>query len=46
MSLLGQSMMEIDSMPRPSKEMQVLVTLEPEGGMPHPTGEVYLAGVL
>ena len=42
----GQSMMEIDSMPKPSKDMQVLVTLEPEGGMPHPTGDTYLAGAL
>lgn len=42
----GQSMMEIDSMPRPSKDMQVLVTLEPEGGMPHPTGATYLVGAL
>ena len=42
----GQSMMEIDSMPKPSKDMQVLVTLEPEGGMPHPTGATYLVGAL
>ncbi len=42
----GQSMMEIDSMPEPSKDMQVLVTLEPKGGMPHPTGATYLVGAL
>jgi len=42
----GQTMMEIDFMPKPSKEMQLLVTLEPEGGMPHPTGATYLVGSL
>ncbi len=42
----GQSMMEIDFMPKPSKDMQVLVTLEPEGGMPEPTGATYLVGSL
>jgi len=40
----GEEMMEIKSMPRPSKEMEVLITLEPDGGMPHPTGATYLAG--
>lgn len=40
----GEEMMEIPSMPRPSKEMEVLITLEPDGGMPHPTGATYLAG--
>lgn len=40
----GEKMMEIKSMPRPSKQMEVLVTLEPDGGMPHPTGATYLAG--
>lgn len=40
----GEKMMEIKSMPRPSKEMEVLITLEPDGGMPHPTGATYLAG--
>ena len=42
----GKSMMEIDLMPEPSKDMQVLVTLEPEGGMPEPTGATYLVGSL
>jgi len=42
----GKSMMEIDIMPKPSKDMQVLVTLEPEGGMPEPTGATYLVGSL
>jgi anti-sigma-K factor RskA len=42
----GKSMMEIDFMPKPSKDMQVLVTLEPEGGMPEPTGATYLVGSL
>ena len=42
----GKSMMEIDLMPQPSNDMQVLVTLEPEGGMPHPTGATYLVGKL
>lgn len=40
----GEEMMEIKSMPRPSREMEVLITLEPDGGMPHPTGATYLAG--
>jgi len=42
----GEKMMEIKSMPKPSKEMEVLITLEPEGGMPHPTGATYLVGSL
>lgn len=40
----GENMMEIKSMPRPSSAMEVLITLEPDGGMPHPTGATYLAG--
>lgn len=40
----GENMMEIKSMPRPSKAMEVLITLEPDGGMPHPTGATYLTG--
>jgi len=40
----GEEMMEIKFMPRLTKEMEVLITLEPDGGMPHPTGQTYLAG--
>jgi len=42
----GNKMMEIRSMPEPTKNSQFAVTLEPEGGMPHPTGAMYLAGSL
>lgn len=42
----GNQMMEIKSMPEPSDTSQFAVTLEPEGGMPHPTGNMYLFGSL
>lgn len=42
----GNKMMEIKSMPEPTQRSQFAVTLEPEGGMPHPTGAMYLAGSL
>jgi len=42
----GNTMMEIKSMPEPTKNSQFAITLEPEGGMPHPTGAMYLAGSL
>ena len=42
----GKSMMEIKLMPEPAASMQFAVTLEPAGGMPQPTGEMYLYGSL
>lgn len=42
----GKSMMEIKLMPEPARSMQFAVTLEPAGGMPQPTGEMYLYGSL
>ncbi len=42
----GNSMMEIELMPEPGESMQFAVTLEPAGGMPQPTGAMYLYGSL
>ncbi len=42
----GNSMMEIELMPEPGESMQFAVTLEPAGGMPQPTGDMYLYGSL
>ena len=42
----GNSMMEIKLMPEPGGPMQFAVTLEPAGGMPQPTGDMYLYGTL
>ncbi|MEQ9619541.1 MAG: anti-sigma factor [Deltaproteobacteria bacterium] len=42
----GNQVMEIKSMPEPVETSQFAVTLEPEGGMPHPTGDMYLLGSL
>lgn len=42
----GNSMMEIELMPESSQPMQFAVTLEPAGGMPQPTGDMYLYGSL
>jgi anti-sigma-K factor RskA len=42
----GKKMIEIKLMPEPAKPMQFAVTLEPAGGMPHPTGNTYLYGSL
>ncbi|MFI5323463.1 MAG: anti-sigma factor domain-containing protein [Thermodesulfobacteriota bacterium] len=42
----GKKMMEIKLMPEPAESMQFAVTLEPEGGMPRPTGNMYLYGSL
>lgn len=42
----GNHMMEIKSMPEPTERSRFAVTLEPEGGMPHPTGDIYLLGSL
>ena len=42
----GHKMIEINCMPDHGGEMEFYVTLEPEGGMPHPTGATYLVGSL
>ena len=42
----GESMMEIDCMPEDYQKLGFAVTLEPEGGMPKPTGAKYLVGSL
>jgi anti-sigma-K factor RskA len=42
----GDSMMEIHSMPEEKGRIEFSVTLEPEGGMPEPTGTTYLVGSL
>lgn len=44
--LNGNEMMKIKSMPEPTESSRFAVTLEPEGGMPHPTGDTYLFGSL
>ena len=40
----GWYMMEIDDMPEKRGGSKFLLTMEPEGGMPEPTGQTYLAG--
>ena len=42
----GNSMMELKPMPEHDGPMQFAVTLEPAGGMPQPTGDMYLYGSL
>lgn len=42
----GENMMEIDCMPEDKGRIEFAVTLEPEGGMPEPTGATYLVGSL
>ncbi len=42
----GNSIMEIELMPESEEPMQFAVTLEPAGGVPQPTGEMYLYGSL
>ncbi|HVY55949.1 MAG TPA: anti-sigma factor [Thermodesulfobacteriota bacterium] len=42
----GSSMMELKPMPEHDGPMQFAVTLEPAGGMPQPTGAMYLYGSL
>jgi anti-sigma-K factor RskA len=42
----GNSMMELKPMPEHDGPMQFAVTLEPAGGMPQPTGDMYLYGTL
>jgi anti-sigma-K factor RskA len=40
----GNSIMKLESLPEPSKIQKFAVTLEPEGGVPLPTGEIFLIG--
>ncbi len=42
----GEHMMEINCMPEEKGRIEFAVTLEPEGGMPEPTGATYLVGSL
>ena len=42
----GSSMMELKPMPEHDGPMQFAVTMEPAGGMPQPTGDMYLYGSL
>lgn len=42
----GSGMMEVSAMPGDTQALQFAVTIEPEGGMPQPTGEMYLYGKL
>ncbi len=42
----GNSMMEIESIPESAQPIQFAVTLEPAGGVPQPTGDMYLYGTL
>ncbi|MGH7884064.1 MAG: anti-sigma factor domain-containing protein [Thermodesulfobacteriota bacterium] len=43
---MADKMMMINDMPRHSKTMTFYVSIEPKGGMPHPTGKKYLIGKL
>jgi anti-sigma-K factor RskA len=38
------SIMKLESLPDPAKIQKFAVTLEPDGGVPQPTGEMYLLG--
>jgi anti-sigma-K factor RskA len=42
----GTFMLTIGCMPKPSDTKAIFVTMEPDGGMPHPTGNKYLSGYL
>ena len=42
----GTYMLFIGCMPKPSKTKAIFITMEPDGGMPHPTGMKYLSGYL
>jgi len=42
----GSHMLFIGCMPESSSTKAIFVTMEPDGGMPHPTGMKYLAGYL
>lgn len=40
----GNSVVEIEALPEPTDIQKFAVTLEPEGGLPQPSGEMYLIG--
>ncbi len=40
----GDNIMKLESLPSPSTIQKFAVTLEPDGGVPQPTGEMYLIG--
>jgi anti-sigma-K factor RskA len=40
----GNSMVEIETLPKSTEIQKFAVTLEPEGGLPQPSGEMYLIG--
>ncbi len=40
----GNSIMKLESLAEPSRIQKFAVTLEPEGGVPLPTGEIFLIG--
>lgn len=40
----GNNVMKLDFLPEPFQIQKFAVTLEPEGGLPQPTGEMYLVG--
>jgi len=42
----GTYMLTIGCMPKPSNTKAIFITMEPEGGMPEPTGNKYLSGSL
>ena len=42
----GTYMITIGCMPDPSDTKAIFITMEPDGGMPHPTGNKYLSGYL
>ena len=42
----GTYMLTIGCMPKPSDTKAIHITMEPEGGMPEPTGNKYLSGFL
>jgi len=42
----GTYMLTIGCMPKPSDTKAIYITMEPEGGMPEPTGNKYLSGYL
>lgn len=42
----GTYMLTIGCMPKPSETKAIFITMEPDGGMPEPTGTTYLRGFL
>ena len=42
----GTYMLTIGCMPKPAETKAIFITMEPEGGMPEPTGNKYLSGYL